>query len=47
MYSDGDDDDDTKGDDNKASADPGNMNNLGDEIGERIGEGSDQTVTPI
>lgn len=39
-------DDDTKGDDNKASANPHNINDLGDDIGTRIGEGEDDDVKP-
>lgn len=34
----------TKGDDNKASANPSDISNLGDDIGTRIGEGNDQDV---
>jgi hypothetical protein len=37
-----DDGNDNKGDDNKASAKPGDINNLGDDIGTRIGQGSDE-----
>jgi hypothetical protein len=41
------DDDDTKGDDNKASADPSGVNDLGDDIGERIGKSGDKAESPL
>ena len=39
--------DDEEDDDNKAAANPHDIENLGDDIGERIGEGSDPTVDPL
>lgn len=40
--------DDTKGDDNKASGDPGDINRLPDDFGERVGKGSDDDAgTPL
>ncbi len=39
-----DDGDDNKGDDNKASANPHDIDNLGDDIGTRIGQGKDDDV---
>ena len=39
--------DDNKGDDNKNSEDPGKINDNGDDIGTRVGQGHDNGVDDV